>query len=312
SSASNRLSWQPSQEANLNIAMRGLLFDFFLELIFVQQRPDFLVREHRTVFADEVSPVLAVPAEALATLHIAFHGYVNVIAIEAQRLQFTGDEPHHDLRAADHRNGARGMQPCITEQGGHDTHVPVPAQTSVVHGRKHLGLALPGPCRQFLAIDHIARAAGAVQDHQPPVLLAIAQNFVDDRPQGRQPDPSGDNDDVAAARGFHWPAHAKRPAHANLIAGAAAYQRMGRFAHRAHRVYQLVGLAGIAADRDGQLSHAEYPKHAELSRTERNGLHTSFRMERERERVRRVLIDALHHVRLGQPGILSRRNSVYR
>src|ERR1017187_4150991 len=87
SSASIRLNWQPSQEANLKTAIFGfdfaLGFCFVLELMLLQQRPELLVGENRPILANEVRSVLAMPAESDAALHVSFHGEIDVGAGEA-------------------------------------------------------------------------------------------------------------------------------------------------------------------------------------------------------------------------------------
>src|SRR5579871_42483 len=130
SSASSRLSWHPSQEANLNTPMRGLCFS--LELIFLQQRPDAVIGKNRTVFADEVRPVLAVAAEADGALHIAFHGKINLLAPHTVRLQVARHEAHHDFGAASESYRTRWLQPRLPEQRGHDADMSAPAHSAVV------------------------------------------------------------------------------------------------------------------------------------------------------------------------------------
>src|SRR5579872_1108068 len=115
SSASSRLSWQPSQDANLKTATLGFAFGlgFFLELIFIQQRSNSLVRKHGSVFADEIWAILAMSTETDAALHVAFHGNVNVFSFEPLHLQFACHKPHHDLGTTNHRDGARRLKPRI-------------------------------------------------------------------------------------------------------------------------------------------------------------------------------------------------------
>src|SRR5208283_1745750 len=101
SSASSRLSWQPSQDANLKTAIFGLVF-FILELILIQHWTNLLVGKHRSVLANEMRAVLAVAAEANRALHVSFHGEVNLAAPEAVRFQVAGHKSHHDFGSAEH------------------------------------------------------------------------------------------------------------------------------------------------------------------------------------------------------------------
>src|SRR5271167_968164 len=76
SSASSRVSWQPSQEANLKTAILSL--GLLLELIFLQQRPHLVIGKDRSVFANEVRSVLAMAAEADSALHVPFHRKIDI------------------------------------------------------------------------------------------------------------------------------------------------------------------------------------------------------------------------------------------
>src|ERR1035437_4147879 len=169
SSASIKLNWHPSQEANLNTAIFGfdfaLGFCFVLELMFLQQRPELLVGENRPILTNEVGPVLAVPAESDATLHVSFHGEKDVRAGEAMGFEFAGDKTHHDLRPADHGRGTRWLEPGVLEKRGHHADVAAPCQTSVVDGNQNLSVALAGPGSQFLELKPIGRAAPTVEDY---------------------------------------------------------------------------------------------------------------------------------------------------
>src|SRR5271169_5466342 len=115
SSASRRLSWQPSQEANLKTAMRGL--QRALEFIFFEQAPYAAVGEDGAVLADEVGAVLAVAAESDGAFHVAFHGEVDVAGRDAPVLGELGDDvAHHDFGSADQDDGAAGMQAEVAEE----------------------------------------------------------------------------------------------------------------------------------------------------------------------------------------------------
>src|ERR1035441_1859738 len=176
SSASIKLNWQPSQEANLKTAIFGLDFAlgfcFVLELMLLQQRPELLVGENRPILANEVRSVLAMSAESDAALHVSFHGEKDVRAGESVGFEFAGDKTHHDLKPADHGRGTRRLEPGVLEQRGHHADMPAPSQTTVIDRDQHLSVALAGPGSQFLAVKQIARAARSVEDYYTPVRLA--------------------------------------------------------------------------------------------------------------------------------------------
>src|SRR5579884_4219765 len=110
SSASSRLSWHPSQDANLNTAIFGL------ELIFFHQGPDDIATKHRPILADEMWPVLAMAAQSDAAFHVAFHREIDVFAPQAHGIEFAQNEAHHNFRPAHHRYRLRRLQACEFEE----------------------------------------------------------------------------------------------------------------------------------------------------------------------------------------------------
>src|SRR6516165_2559002 len=71
SSQSNRLNWQPSQDANFQTASFGLRS--ILDLPLEEQVLHATIGKHGSIFANKVWAILAVPAEAERTFHVAFH-----------------------------------------------------------------------------------------------------------------------------------------------------------------------------------------------------------------------------------------------
>src|ERR1035441_316671 len=98
SSASSKLNWQPSQEANLKTASRGLRL--ILELFFFQERPHPVIGKDGAVLANEVRAILTVSAETDRALHVSFHGKINILPGESVSFQIAGNKPHHDLGSA--------------------------------------------------------------------------------------------------------------------------------------------------------------------------------------------------------------------
>src|SRR5208282_1424945 len=282
SSASSRLSWQPSQDGNLKTAILGLPF-FFSELILVHHRADLLVGKHRSVLADEMRAVLAVAAEADRTLHVSFHGEVNLTAAEAVTCQVAGHKAHHDLGPAEHGHGLRRTEPRVLEQSRHHADVVAPAQAAIVHRDEHLRVALARPRCQLLAIEKVARAACAVDQHQPVVVCPMRQDVINYRPQGRKSDAASHNHQVMAACDVHRPADPERATHTNAGAGFLADERVSGLTDGPHGVNQPILLPGIAADRDRQFAYPVNPQHAELPRLKETRPSPVFRLERQRE-----------------------------
>src|SRR5579864_301002 len=143
SSASSRLSWHPSQDANLKTAIFGL------ELILLHQRPDHVAAEHRPILADEMRAVLTVPAQTNAAFHVALHREINAFAAQADRIQFAQHKAHHDFRAANHGNRFRRLQAREFKQSCDHAHMPAPRQPAVIHRGQNLRVFLACPGFQF-------------------------------------------------------------------------------------------------------------------------------------------------------------------
>src|SRR5579871_507591 len=211
SSASSRLSWQPSQEANLKTAIRGLVP---LELMFSQQTSQPLITENRAVLADEVWPILAVAAQTDGTLHVPFHRQVNIAGEHAAvLLEFSNHVAHHDFGTADESHCFIRMHTQVAEQRGHHTDAAAPVHATIIDGGEDLSIRRSPPRCQFLLVEQIAWAAGAIKDDQTDVIIAMAQNMVNRGAQRGQADAACDDQHILPANLFQRPRRAERTAH---------------------------------------------------------------------------------------------------
>src|SRR5579884_621410 len=293
SSASSRLSWHPSHDANLNTAILGL------ELILFHQRPDNVTAKHRPILADEMRTVLAMAAQTDTTFHVAFHREINVFAPESHRIELAQNEAHHNFRPTNHRHRLRRLQTREFEQGSDYADVPAPAQAAVINGGENLCVILACPRFQLFAIEKIPGTACAVQQHEPPVVGAMIEHFVDDGPQWREPDAPSDDDKVASPRGLERPRRPIRPAHSYRTAHLLTDQGMGRRTYRSDGVHEMLRLRRISADRNGQLPDSIHPQHAELTRQKCRS-DAVLRLHGERERIVGFLCHRAHYERRRQ------------
>ena len=67
---------------------------------------------------------------------------------------------------------------------------------------------------ELVAVQEVGRRAAAVEQRDLAVLGAVLQDVVERRPQGREPDAAGDDDDVAADGLLDRPRVPERPAYA--------------------------------------------------------------------------------------------------
>src|ERR1022692_1317378 len=139
---SSRVSWQPSHEASFHTASFGRAMS---ELPHRKQRSRSLVVDDRSVPAQQQWAQLAVPALGYAAAHIPLHRNPDASRGEAARVQSTGGEPQHDLRAADQSGGYGRVDIRGVDQLGDHAHVARPACRGPVDGDLYLSSAVP-PC----------------------------------------------------------------------------------------------------------------------------------------------------------------------
>src|SRR5690242_9609379 len=104
-SQSNRLSWQPSQDANFHTASFGLFFRctaILLNFPFAQKMFYLTMADNWSIFADKFRPKLAVTAQPNPTFHISFQRNIDVVTADPALFQFHRCEAHHHFRAAYH------------------------------------------------------------------------------------------------------------------------------------------------------------------------------------------------------------------
>ena len=126
----------------------------------------------------------------------------------------------------------------------------------------------PFQADELVAKQEIRRGARADQDHHPPVTVAVAKRVIDDRPQRRQPQAPGDQQEIAPRGDVDGPRLSEGTAHAHHLAGRERAQGARHGAERPYRVHG-VGRGRIAAHRDRRLAHAERVQHVELAGGER-------------------------------------------
>ena len=268
-----------------------------LEFIFFEQAPYAVVGEDGAVLADEVGAVLAVAAESDGAFHVAFHGEVDVAGRDAAVLRELGDDvAHHDFGSADQDDGAAGMQAEVAEERGDDADAAAPVDAAVIDGGEHLAVGGVGPGGEFLAVEEVAGAAGAVEEDEAGVLVAVAEDVVDGGAQRGEADAAGDDEDVLAAGLGERPGGAEGAAHAERVARAAADQRVGGGADGADGVDETAGMVRVAADGDGQLADAEDVEHAELAGGEAGRFGGGGGVEGEGEGVGGFAQDGFHPV----------------
>ena len=92
------------------------------------------------------------------------------------------------------------------------------------------------------------------------------QQVIQRRPQGRQPQAAGDNQDVLARHPVHRPGDPEGTPHSQHLSPLQAADGPGDVPHVPDGVHQGFGAGRIAADGDGHLAGPEGIEHVELAR----------------------------------------------
>ena len=96
-------------------------------------------------------------------------------------------------------------------------------------------------------------------------MIAVLQQRINHRSQGRQADAAGDNHYVFPFHGVERPAAAEGATQPDQGVGPQFLDRVGYRADQADGVFQRVGAAGIGTDGNRRLAHPRHIEHVELS-----------------------------------------------
>jgi hypothetical protein len=179
--------------------------------------------------------------------------------------EFRNRKPHHDLRTADHNDGVMGIKARARNDRCHHADRPAPGRHRAVHRDVHAEVEPGAPSLQFLSEKDVLRRASAVHQDYAAVLLAIGQNGIEGRPQGRKANTSGDDYHVMAEGFFNRPGTSERTAQSEdrtclQLPHGARYR-----ADLADGMDQAVGPCGVAADGNRHFPDSEGVQHVELA-----------------------------------------------
>ena len=156
------------------------------------------IAEDRAVLADEERPPLAVAAQADAAFHVALHGHEDLLRLQAVAHEFLHREAHHDAGAADQGHGAGRIEPGPGDELGHHPDVAPPVGVGGVHGDVDPEVETAAPALQLPAVEQVLGGAGPVDQLDVAEFAPVLQKVIQGRPQGRQPQAPGDDQDVVA------------------------------------------------------------------------------------------------------------------
>ena len=153
--------------------------------------------QHGTFLANKCGAELAMAAEPDGAFHVSFHGEEDGFLGDAASQRLVDHEPHHDFRPAGHHQGLLGVNADAIEQGGNHAHLAPPVLVCQINGGVDLHAASL-PAIEFVGVEKIGRRAGAVKQHHPAEILAVAQNREERRAKRRQADSPRDKDQILA------------------------------------------------------------------------------------------------------------------
>src|SRR5271169_723974 len=220
SSQSSRLNWQPSQEANFHTASFGfrLVVAAILQLSHGQEPAEPVVAHDGSVAAYQGRAEVAVTASPDVAFHVALQGEIVLARGDAGGVERAGGEAHHDLRAADKGDGMVPIESGAADQIRDDADMAAPKAVGVVDRHLDFYVEPAAPTFELAPEQDVRRTAGTVKHHDAAVAVALGDEPVDRRSQGGEPEPAGNNDDVAALTFRDGPGGAVRAAHPERIA----------------------------------------------------------------------------------------------
>src|SRR6266436_9355794 len=177
------------------------------------------ILEHWAVFADEVRSILAMPALADSTFHIAFHRNKDVFRRYPTLLKLCRGEAHHDLGTTDHSHCVQRIKRRPGDEPCDDTDTTSPLACRIVYRDIHLKVKVRAPVLDFTPVQDVFRCTSTVEEHDLAVLFPLGDDLVHGRAQGGKPDPTGDNHDILAHGTLDGPVTAERPAHPYHVFG---------------------------------------------------------------------------------------------
>ena len=205
-------------------------------------------------------------AQADAAFHVALHGHVDLRRLKPVVHEFQYGEAHHHPGAADQGHGAGGIKPGPGDDLGHHPHIAVPITFRLVHRHVHPEVEAAAPALQFLGVEQVLGSPGAVDHLDIAELAPMLEQVIQGRPQGRQPQAPGDNQDVLARHPVHRPGDPEGTPHSQNLSPFQAADGPGDVPHVADGVHQGSRASRIAADGDGHLAGPEDIEHVELAR----------------------------------------------
>src|SRR5581483_8502415 len=94
----------------------------------------------------------------------------------------------------------------------HDADVAAPLLVGGVHRHLELEAAALAELGELDAVEEVGGRAGAVQERQPAVALAVVERMLERAVQRRKPDAAGDDHEVATLGELERPRVPERPA----------------------------------------------------------------------------------------------------
>ncbi len=192
---------------------------------------------------------------------------------------------HHDFRAADHGDGVFSIEGDFWNEAGHHPDVAGPGGSGVIDADAGDDGVVAGPGVEIRGEDEVVGAASPREDHDPAVAFPVGEGMQNDGSQGRDPDASGHEDEVAPGKAFNRPRGSEGPAHPEGVAGLEGGEGRGDGSDPPDGVDEGLGLGGVSADGDGGFPGPKSIEHVELARGEPIAPGPRGRLEAEGEGV---------------------------
>src|SRR5579884_1737972 len=128
-----------------------------------------------------------------------------------------------------------------------------------------------------MLIQKVCWCSRTIEEENSPVLFAVRQDLVDAWPQRCQTYPSCEKNNILPYRFVHRPSCAERSADAHYIIRLNCLHCLCDRTYCTHCVDKMFWLCWITADRNRDLTFAEYGEHSELPAGKRKNVASMLR-----------------------------------
>jgi len=209
---------------------------------------------------------VTVTANPDTAFHMALHGGEDIVIGKTAAGKFLQSGIDHHRWPADQSGGGGRVDVGMIEQGRHQSHRSVPSRLGCVHSEETGNPRMIAPRPQIGMEGDIGRQTAAVEEGEAGKGGLPVEAVVDHRPQRRQPDPAGNEEQVASFQGRHGEGLAVWAPQADLLTFLHGVHECGQGACPPHAQLDGAGPGRGRGEGDRRLAMVGHRNHHELAR----------------------------------------------